>query len=89
MPRPGLRSHAQARKKFRTPGNKNVNHYKRRKPKISHCAICKRPLYSIPRARPSKMRNTAKSKRKANRLESGRYCASCLKNLISEKVKSQ
>ena len=88
MPRPGLRSHSQARKNVRTPGNKNVTHYKRRKPKQSHCAICKRPLYSIPQLRPSKMRKTSKSKRKVNRIESGRYCPTCLKNLISEAVRN-
>ncbi len=86
MPRPGLRSKAQARKKLRTPGNRNVTHYWRRKPKKDHCAICKRPIGSIPRQRPSKMKKTKKSKRRPNRLESGRYCHKCLQTLIKETV---
>ncbi|MFW9999420.1 MAG: 50S ribosomal protein L34e [Candidatus Hodarchaeota archaeon] len=84
--RPGLRSKAQARKKLNTPGNRNVTHYWRRKPKRANCAICKRPIQSIPRLRPSKMVKTQMTSRRANRLESGRYCANCLQTLIKEAV---
>ena len=86
MPRPGLRSHSQARKTIRTPGNANKIHYSRRKPKKSHCAICKNPISSIPRLRPAKLRNTNKTSRRPNRLESGRYCTTCLRNLIRESI---
>ncbi len=86
MPRPGLRSKAQARKKIKTPGNINNTHYSRKKPKKSHCAICKRPLISVPRLRPAKMKKTKKSDRRANRIESGRYCAKCLQTIIKESV---
>jgi large subunit ribosomal protein L34e len=89
MPRPGLRSHSQARKHIRTPGNKNTTHYSRRKPKKSHCAICKKPLSSIPRLRPAKLRKTNKATRRPNRLASGRYCGNCLKNLIRESIWNQ
>ncbi|MFX0140110.1 MAG: 50S ribosomal protein L34e [Candidatus Hodarchaeota archaeon] len=89
MPRPGLRSKAQARNKLRTPGNQNITHFWRRNPKRANCAICKKPLQSIPRLRPSKMTKTHKTARRANRVESGRYCAKCLQNLIREKVWSQ
>lgn len=86
MPRPGLRSKAQARKKVRTPGNRNVTHYWRRKPKKSHCAICKKPLQSIPRLNSTKMKKSANTSRRANRLESGRYCAKCLQTILKETV---
>lgn len=89
MPRPGLRSRAQARKTIRTPGNRSKIHYSRRKPKKSHCAICKKPLISVPTLRPAKMKKTKKSDRKANRLESGRYCSKCLQILIKEAVRNQ
>ncbi|MFX1478576.1 MAG: 50S ribosomal protein L34e [Promethearchaeota archaeon] len=89
MPRPGLRSKAQARKNVRTPGNRNVTHYWRRKPKKSQCALCKKPLQSIPRLRPSEMRKTNKTNRRANRMESGQYCAKCLQLLIKNAVRSQ
>ncbi len=89
MPKPGLRSKAQKRHKLKTPGGQNVTHYWRKKPKRVHCAICKKPLQSIPRLRPAKMTKTNKTSRRANRPESGRYCANCLKNLIKESVRNQ
>ncbi|MHA1292498.1 MAG: 50S ribosomal protein L34e [Promethearchaeota archaeon] len=89
MVKPSLRSKAQKRKKIRTPGNKSVAHYWRRKPKKAHCAICKRPLQSVPRLRPAKMKKTHKTAKKANRLESGRYCPKCLQFLIKEAIKNQ
>ena len=89
MPRPGLRSKAQKRHSLRTPGNKNVTHYWRKKPKKSHCALCKRPLQAIPKLRPSEMKKTNKTARRANRLESGRYCTKCLQSLIKETVYNQ
>ncbi|MFX1455800.1 MAG: 50S ribosomal protein L34e [Promethearchaeota archaeon] len=89
IPRPGLRSKSQARKKLRTPGNRSVSHYWRRKPNRAHCAICKRPLQSVPRLRPTNMKKTDKTARRANRLESGRYCSTCLKTLIKESIWNQ
>jgi len=86
MPKPGLRSKAQARKNLRTPGNRNVTHYWRRKPKIAHCANCKKPLQSIPRLNSSKMKRTNITSRRANRLESGRYCSKCLQVLLKKTV---
>ncbi|MBN1801379.1 MAG: 50S ribosomal protein L34e [Candidatus Lokiarchaeota archaeon] len=89
MPRPGLRSKAQKRHALRTPGNKNVTHYWRKKPHKSQCAICKTPLQSIPQLRPSEMKKTDLTARKANRLEGGRYCAKCLQGLIKNAIYHQ
>ncbi|MGV9200615.1 MAG: hypothetical protein ACOC4M_17540, partial [Promethearchaeia archaeon] len=50
---------------------------------------CKKPLKSIPRKRPSKMKKTDKSSRRANRYQSGRYCHSCLQELIREQVRKE
>jgi len=86
LPRPGLRSKAQARKKLKTPSNRNITHYWRKKPSKAHCAICKKPLQSIPRLRPSEMKKTNLTSRRANRIESGRYCAKCLQILIKEAI---
>lgn len=86
MPRPGLRSKTQKRKNLRTPGGNNVKHYWRKRPSLAECALCKTPMYSIPRKRPTKMKQTPKTSRRPNRLESGRYCPNCLKLLIKEAV---
>ncbi len=87
LPRPGLRSKAQARKNVKLPGTQNNLHYWRIKPKRAHCSICKRPLQSIPRLRDSKMKKTTRTSRRANRIESGRYCSKCLQTLIKESVR--
>jgi large subunit ribosomal protein L34e len=89
MPRPNLRSKTRKRKKVRTPGNKNNEHYWRKRPSKAHCAICKKPLKSIPRKRPSKMKKTNKVSRRPTRPESGHYCPTCLKQLIEDTVRSQ
>ena len=86
MPRPGLRSKSQARKKLKTPGNANVTHYWRRKPSKAQCAICKKPLQAVPRLRPSQFKKTDRVSRRANRPESGRYCAKCLQTILKEAV---
>ncbi len=88
MPRPSLRSKKQKRKQLKTPGNKNTTHYWRKKPKRATCILCKQPLVSIPRLRPSKMKKINRVERRANRIESGRYCAKCLKSVIEEKVRN-
>jgi len=87
LPRPALRSKSQARKNSKLPGNQNNMHYWRTKPKRAHCSICKKPLQSVPRLRASKMTKTNRTARRANRIESGRYCAKCLQNLIKESVR--
>ncbi len=89
MVKPGLRSKAQKRKKLRTPGNRNTTHYWRKPPSRAQCAICKKPLQSIPRLRPAKMTKTNKTSRVANRVESGRYCTICLKKLIIDAVRNE
>jgi len=89
MPRPGLRSKAQKRHKVKTPNNTTTTHYWRKKPSYAQCMICKRPLQGVPRLRPAKLKKTPKVSRRANRIESGRYCASCLRTLIKEAVRKE
>lgn len=86
MPKPSHRSKAEARHHIKTPGHRNVTHYWRRMPKKAHCAICKKPLQSVPRARPAKMSKIPLTRRRANRTESARYCAKCLQSLIRESI---
>ncbi|MFO8020363.1 MAG: 50S ribosomal protein L34e [Promethearchaeia archaeon] len=89
MPRPGLRSKTQKRKEVKTPGKKNNTHYWRKKPSKAHCLMCKEPLKSVPRKRPSEMKKTNKSSRRASRYLSGRYCHNCLQKLIREAVRKE
>ncbi|MHA1242870.1 MAG: hypothetical protein ACTSQU_19120 [Promethearchaeota archaeon] len=48
--------------------------------------MCKKPLQAVPRLRPAKMTKTNHVSRRANRPESGRYCANCLQTLLKEAV---
>ncbi|MFX1237719.1 MAG: 50S ribosomal protein L34e [Promethearchaeota archaeon] len=89
MPRPGLRSKAQKRHAIRTPGNKNVTHYWRKKPHKSQCAICKKPLQAIPQLRPAELKKTKLTARKPNRLEGGKYCSKCLQRQIRNAIYNQ
>ncbi len=53
------------RRVFRkTPGGKVVLHYERRKPKAAKCGSCGAVLKGVPRARPIKMQNMAKTKKR-------------------------
>ena len=66
----------------KTPSNKSKIVYRKPKPKANKCAVCKKPLHGISRLRPSKLRNTSKSKKKPKRIFGGYLCANCAKREI-------
>ena len=68
------------------PGNRVALHYKKRKPHIAHCGNCGSPLKGVPRERPYKMRNLAKTQKRPERPYGGVLCSKCLRSLIKEKV---
>jgi large subunit ribosomal protein L34e len=69
----------------RTPGGRNVIHYESRKPAQQKCAGCGKALAGIPRLKPSKVQNIAKTKRRPQRAFGGFLCSSCARRvLISE-----
>ena len=72
----------------RTPGAKNVVHYRERMPKIAKCAECKQPLKGIPRLRATEFKNLAKSQKKTNRPYGGNLCSKCARNKIKESARS-
>lgn len=83
-----LRSRSLKRKKVRTPGNKLVIQYRRKKPSPAKCGKCKKPLHGIPRERQTTMRNLPKSKKRPERPYGGNLCSSCMRNVIREQVRS-
>ena len=78
MPRPMYRSRSLKRRKIRTPGGDLVIHYERRKGDWYKCAICKRPLFGVPKD----PRNYPKSARRPERPYGGFLCPDCLKRLL-------
>ena len=85
---PHKRSRSWRRIKKKTPGGRYVIHLEKRKPGIARCAICKKPLHGIPRERPYKMRNIAKSEKKVNRKYGGYLCSKCSRELIKQEVRA-
>ena len=81
-----LRSRSLKRRKVRTPGNRLVIHYRRRKPKVAKCARCGKPLHGVPRLRPSELRKLPKSKRRPDRPYGGNLCSECMREVMKEKV---
>ncbi len=82
MVKPMHRSHSMARKKRRTPGNRNTIVYRRRNPSKAKCALCSKPLGGVPAKRPAKMKKIPKVSKRPERQYGGRVCPKCLKNSL-------
>lgn len=65
-----------------TPGNRNVTHYKPRKPKAVKCAECGKNLSGTLRLIASKLKNIAKSKKTPSRKFGGNLCSQCSRRKI-------
>jgi large subunit ribosomal protein L34e len=77
------------RKIFRkSPGSRVKIHYKERKPNNAHCTKCGAPLHGVPRAKPSKMHNLAKSSKTPSRPFGGNLCSSCSKRRIKDEART-
>ena len=88
MVRRALRSTSLRKVKVKTPGGNTVTHFKRKKPKKAHCAGCGDVLKGVPRERPVKMHNMAKTKKRPQRAYGGVLCSRCSRALFKEKAKS-
>ncbi len=71
----------------RTPGNRLVTHYEKRKPSIAKCGNCHKELIGIPRERPSDFRNLPYSQKTVARPYGGNLCSNCSREKIIEKFK--
>jgi large subunit ribosomal protein L34e len=85
MPRPALRSTSWRKIKKKLPGGRFIIHYLKRKPSISVCAVCKKPLHGVPRDIPSKIRRLSKTCRRPERPYGGNLCSRCMREKIKEK----
>ncbi|MCD6226516.1 MAG: 50S ribosomal protein L34e [Candidatus Aenigmarchaeota archaeon] len=88
MTKPMHRSRTLRRKKVRTPGNRVVTHFLKRKPKIAKCARCGNPLHGVPRKIPSIFRNLAKTKKRPQRPYGGNLCSRCMREVMKEKARN-
>ncbi len=60
--------------------------YKKRKPKVAHCANCKAELKGVPRLRPYKAQNTPKSQKRPQRPFGGKLCSKCTRAKIKSSI---
>jgi len=86
MVKPKLRSRSKKRRRVRTPGKRLVTHYKRKKPGIARCAVCKKSLHGVPRLNPSEMEKLPKSKKRPERPYGGNLCSKCMRDLFRKSI---
>ncbi len=72
-----------------TPGGRNKVDYVLRKPKKLRCFNCNNELHGIPRLRPIKLSNLAKTKRRPQRALGGVMCSACSRRAIIEKSRGK
>jgi len=71
----------------RLPGGTTKIHYRKRKPSKAKCGNCGILLKGVPRERPYRMRNMAKTKKRPERPYGGVLCSSCTRKLIKENIR--
>jgi len=65
----------------KTPGSRQITQYKKRKPGLPKCAMCKTALKGTLRERKQGMK-VAKSKKVPNRKYGGNLCSKCSRKAI-------
>ena len=88
MPEPRFRSRTFKRIKKKLPGGATVIHYKKGKPNVHKCAVCKKDLKGIPRERPYKMKSLGVSKKRISRPYGGNLCSACSRKLIKSEARA-
>jgi large subunit ribosomal protein L34e len=88
MVAPRYRSRTLARIKIVTPGHRHIVHYKKRKPAKAKCGKCGALLKGVPRERPYKMQNMAKTRKRPERPYGGVLCTRCMREMIVNKVRA-
>jgi large subunit ribosomal protein L34e len=88
MVRRSLRAGSVRKVAVKTPGGRVVIHREKRNPKPAHCANCGSVLKGVPKLRPVRMTNLAKTKKRPERPYGGILCSSCSRAIFKEKAKS-
>ena len=88
MVRRALRSRSLRKISVKIPGGRVVRVYKRKNPAPAQCGKCGKALKGVPRLRPSKMQNLAKTKKRPQRPYGGVLCSVCSRLVHKQKAKS-
>jgi len=87
MPARRLRSRSLRKVYVRTPGGRNVIHYRFKKPRLAKCGSCGATLKGIPNKRPNEMKNLSKSKKRPSRPHPN-LCSKCMRKKIITEAKN-
>lgn len=87
MPAGRFRSRTFRRVQRKVPGGRTAFHYRKRAPGPAKCVECGALLNAVPRARPYKMSNMAKSLKRPQRLYGGVLCSKCSRNRIKDRIR--
>lgn len=71
----------------KTPGNRTVLHYERRKPNSAKCGNCGAILKGVPRALGYRMQNLPKTAKRPQRPFGGVLCSRCMRTKIVEQAR--
>ncbi|MBS3111705.1 50S ribosomal protein L34e [Candidatus Woesearchaeota archaeon] len=80
-----LRSRTKRRVYVKTPGGKNVIHYRDRKTSAPKCGGCREILKGIIRVKATLMKNVNKTSKTVSRPYGGNLCSKCMRKRIIEK----
>jgi large subunit ribosomal protein L34e len=89
MPAPRYRSRTLRRVHVRTPGGTSKIQYRKRNPKVAKCSKCEAKLKGVPRGRPYKLMQMAKTKKRPERPYGGILCSKCLKKLMIDRARKE
>lgn len=89
MPEGKYKSRSYRRVFKKTPGGRNVVHYTRRKPAKARCPVTGDVLKGVPRERPVKMRNMAKTKKRPERPFGGVLSSKASRAVLKQKARTK
>ncbi len=76
------------RKKVRTPGGRNVMHWKKNKTSAPTCSVCGSLLHGMRRDDAAELANTPASQKRISRKFGGNMCASCSREAIRTRARN-
>ncbi len=71
----------------RTPGGRNIVHYRIRKPSRAHCSNCGTVLHGMKAMAPRAMHSMPKTEKRPERPYGGMLCSQCMRREIIQKAR--
>lgn len=88
MTKKNQRSRSMRRVFVKTPGKRNILHFRKRKPSKAKCSDCFKVLKGIKNERPYKTKNLSKTKKSVSRPFGGNLCSRCMRKILLKKARN-